>query len=127
MARSRCVRSAAVSAPALGRGQDPRQPPDGAHQRDTLAGTRPLPPRVATSLGRVSGVEVVEVVDGSPAAQAGLRPEDLIVELNGTPVESVDDIQRLMVGELIGSRVHARVLREGSETELDLVPGELVS
>jgi serine protease Do len=90
-------------------------------------GTRPLPPRVATSLGRVSGVEVVEVVDGSPAAQAGLRPEDLIVELNGTPVESVDDIQRLMVGELIGSRVHARVLREGSETELDLVPGELVS
>jgi S1-C subfamily serine protease len=90
-------------------------------------GTRPLPPRVATSLGRVSGVEVVEVVDGSPAAQAGLRPEDLIVELNGTPVESVDDIQRLMVGELIGSRVHARVLREGSERELDLVPGELVS
>jgi serine protease Do len=90
-------------------------------------GTRPLPPRVASSLGRGSGVEVVEVVDGSPAAQAGLRPEDLIVELNGTPVESVDDIQRLMVGELIGSRVHARVLREGSERELDLVPVELVS
>ena len=89
-------------------------------------GTRPLPPRVASSLGRASGVEVVEVVDGSPAAQAGLRPEDLIVELNGTPVESVDDIQRLMVGELIGSRVHARVLREGSERELDLVPAELV-
>ena len=89
-------------------------------------GTRPLPPRVASSLGRASGVEVVEVVEGSPAAQAGLRPEDLIVELNGTPVESVDDIQRLMVGELIGSRVHARVLREGSERELDLVPAELV-
>ncbi len=89
-------------------------------------GTRPLPPRVASSLGRASGVEVVEVVDGSPAAQAGLRPEDLIVELNGTPVESVDDIQRLMVGDLIGSRVNARVLREGSERELDLVPAELV-
>jgi S1-C subfamily serine protease len=70
---------------------------------------------------------VVEVVEGSPAAQAGLRPEDLIIELNGTPVESVDDIQRLMVGDLIGSRVHARVLREGSERELDLVPAELVS
>jgi S1-C subfamily serine protease len=89
-------------------------------------GTRPLPPRVASSLGRASGVEVVEVVEGSPAARAGLRPEDLIVELNGTPVESVDDIQRLMVGDLIGSRVHARVLREGSERELDLVPAELV-
>ena len=90
-------------------------------------GTRPLPPRVASRLQRASGVEVVEVVDGSPAAQAGLRPEDLIVELNGVPVQTVDDIQRLMVGELIGAQVHARVLREGSERELDLVPVELVA
>src|SRR5881394_3572059 len=89
-------------------------------------GSRPLPPRVASRLQRASGVEVVEVVDGSPAAQAGLRPEDLIVDLNGVPVQTVDDIQRLMVGELIGSQVHARVLREGSERELDLVPVELV-
>src|SRR5437867_848049 len=89
-------------------------------------GTRPLPPRVASRLQRSSGVEVVEVVDGSPAARAGLRPEDLIVELNGVSVQTVDDIQRLMVGELIGSQVHARVLREGSERELDLVPVELV-
>ena len=89
-------------------------------------GTRPLPPRVSSRLQRSSGVEVVEVVTGSPAAQAGLRPEDLIVELNGVPVQTVDDIQRLMVGELIGSQVHARVLREGSERELDLVPVELV-
>src|SRR5213595_4025455 len=72
-------------------------------------GTRPLPPRVASRLQRASGVEVVEVVDGSPAARAGLRPEDLIVELNGVPVQTVDDIQRLMVGEQIGAQVHARV------------------
>jgi serine protease Do len=89
-------------------------------------GTRPLPPRVASRLQRTSGVEVVEVVEGSPAARAGLRPEDLIVELNGVHVQTVDDIQRLMVGELIGAQVHARVLREGSERELDLVPVELV-
>jgi len=102
---------------------------DGRFRRAYLGiagGTRPLPPRVAGRLQRASGVEVVEVVEGSPAAQAGLRPEDLIVELNGVPVQSVDDIQRLMVGELIGSQVHARVLREGSERELDLVPIELV-
>ena len=90
-------------------------------------GSRPLPPRVAGRLGRESGVEVVEVVEESPAARAGLRPEDLIVELNGAPVQTVDDIQKLMVGELIGAQVHARVLREGSERELDLVPVELVS
>jgi serine protease Do len=88
-------------------------------------GTRPLPPRLATRLGRARGVEVVEVVEGSPAAEAGLRPEDLIVELNGTPVEAVDDVQRLMVGQLIGARVRARVLRGGAERELELVPSEL--
>jgi S1-C subfamily serine protease len=88
-------------------------------------GIRPLPPRLAGRLGRSSGVEVVEVVDGSPAAQAGMRPEDLIVELNGIPVETVDDIQRLMVGDLIGAQVRAKVLREGAERELELVPVEL--
>ena len=60
-----------------------------------------MTPRLARTLGRSSGVEVVEVVEGSPASQAGVRPEDLIVELNGEPVSAVDDIQRLMVADLI--------------------------
>ncbi|HEX6490429.1 MAG TPA: trypsin-like peptidase domain-containing protein [Gaiellaceae bacterium] len=101
---------------------------DGRFRRAYLGiagGTRPLPPRLATKLGRQSGVEVVDVVEDSPAARAGIRPEDLILELNGIPVAAVDDIQRLMVADLIGSRVHARVIREGSERELELVPAEL--
>jgi S1-C subfamily serine protease len=88
-------------------------------------GPRPLPPRVARRLGRASGVEVVQVVDGSPAAEAGLRPEDLIVELDGSVVADVADIQRLMVVEKIGSPVRVRILREGRELELSLVPAEL--
>ena len=78
-------------------------------------GTRPLPPRVARSLGREAGVEVVQVVEETPAAEAGLRPEDLIVELDGVPVTDVGDIQRLMVVEKIGEPVPLRVLREGRE------------
>jgi len=88
-------------------------------------GPRPLPPRVARTLGRGSGVEVVQVVEGSPAERAGLRPEDLIVELDGAPVTDVADIQRLMVVEKIGEPVPIRVLREGRELELSLVPAEL--
>jgi serine protease Do len=88
-------------------------------------GSRPLPPKLARELGRAAGVEVVEVVEGSPAAKAGLRPEDLIVAVGGTPVEGADDLQRLMVGELIGERVTATVIREGDRLELELVPVEL--
>ena len=88
-------------------------------------GSRPLPPRLARELGRAAGVEVVEVVEGSPAAKAGLRPEDLIVDVGGTPVEGADDLQRLMVGELIGERVEATVVREGHTLKIDLVPVEL--
>jgi S1-C subfamily serine protease len=88
-------------------------------------GARPLPPRLARQLGREAGVEVVQVVEGTPAAAAGLRPEDLIVELDGAPVSGVDDIQRLMVVDRIGANVPVRVLREGRELELELVPAEL--
>jgi serine protease Do len=89
-------------------------------------GSRPLPPRLARKLGRASGVEVVQVAEGSPAEAAGLRSEDLIVELDGSPVGDVADVQRLMVVEKIGAAVSLKVLRQGRELELSLVPAELV-
>jgi S1-C subfamily serine protease len=88
-------------------------------------GPRPLPPRSRAELDMQSAVEVVSVVEGSPADRAGLRPEDLIVELDGTRTASVDDVQRLMVEELIGRPVPARVVRQGKLLELRLVPEEM--
>src|SRR6184192_3255570 len=57
-------------------------------------GPRPLPPRLARELGRSGGVEVVEVVPGSPAAEGGLRAEDLIVSVDGAPIDGVDALHR---------------------------------
>ena len=88
-------------------------------------GPRPLPPRLARTLGRTSGVEVVQVVEGGPADRAGLRAEDLIVELDGSAIEGMDDLQRVVVNELIGRTVRAGVVREGREIEIELVPAEL--
>jgi serine protease Do len=88
-------------------------------------GPRPLPPRLARKLGRRGGVEVVQVVEGGPADRAGLRPEDLIVELDGTPIEGMDELQRVVVSEVIGRSVQAKVIREGREREIEIVPAEL--
>jgi serine protease Do len=88
-------------------------------------GSRPLPPRIASRLGRQSAIEVVEVVDGSPAHGAGLRAEDLIVEVDGVAVEQVNDLQRLMAGELIGQPATVQVVRGGNPLSLEIVPVEL--
>jgi serine protease Do len=88
-------------------------------------GSRPLPPRLAAQLGRATALEVVDVVDGSPAARAGLRPEDLIVEVNGDPIDGAADLQRLMTGELIGSRVTATIVRADRTLLVELIPDEL--
>ena len=88
-------------------------------------GPRPLPPHARGTLARTRCVEVVEVAPGSPAERAGLRAEDLIVELGGRPVERVDDVQRLMTHEAIGRRLNVRVLRGDRWLEFELTPGEL--
>ena len=88
-------------------------------------GPRPLPPRVAGRLGRGSAVEVIEVVDGSPADLAGLRPEDLLVELDGVRLTGADDLQRMMTVERIGVAAKATVVREGELRAITLMPGEL--
>jgi serine protease Do len=88
-------------------------------------GPRPLPPRVRAELDMRSAVEVVSVVEGSAAERAGLRAEDMIVSVDGTPTAGVDELQRLMVAELIGRPVVTRLVREGRVLELRLVPDEL--
>ena len=88
-------------------------------------GPRPLPPRLVDRLGRRRGLEVVSVVGGSPAALAGLRPEDLVVEMDGAPVEGVGDLQRLMTHERIGTAVPVVVVRNGKEMTVDVRPTEL--
>jgi S1-C subfamily serine protease len=92
-----------------------------------VGGSRPLPPRIASRLGRDQGVEVVEVVGGSPAGRAGLQAEDLIVGVDGEPTSDVGDLQRLMVAERIGRVVEVEVFRQGALLKLQLTPRELES
>jgi S1-C subfamily serine protease len=84
-----------------------------------------LPSRARRERDQATGVEVIEITPGSPADDAGLRAEDLIVELAGERVDGVDDIQKLMVADLIDAAVDVVVLRNGEPLRLRLVPREL--
>jgi len=88
-------------------------------------GTRPLPPPVAERLGRKAGVEIHEVVAGSPAADGQLRGGDVIVSVGGAGVSRAGDLQRMMVEATIGAKLTLTVLREDRLLELEVTPTEL--
>src|SRR6267378_164298 len=101
---------------------------DGRFHRAYLGvavGPRPLPPRLAEEIGRRSGVEVVEVFDGAPAAKAGIRPEDLILDIDGSPIRTAGDLQRVMVDEVIGRSVAVNIYRNGKMLTLTATPAKL--
>jgi S1-C subfamily serine protease len=88
---------------------------------------RPLPPRFARELGRRTGVEITQLVDDAPAASGGLRLGDLIVAVDGVAVETMSDLQRLMVSERIGTAATFTVGRIDHLVDVDVVPLELAA
>jgi S1-C subfamily serine protease len=90
-------------------------------------GPRPLPPKLRDRYAQVSGVEVVDVIAGSAAEASGIRPGDLIVSLDGVPVRSAGDLQRLMTAERIGAPLAIELVRRESVQTLVATPGELPS
>jgi S1-C subfamily serine protease len=88
-------------------------------------GSRPLPPRLAAELEADRGIEVVEVVEGSPAQVAGLRPGDIIVSGEGSRLADARDLQSLMTGDRVGKDFTITVIRGGDVLELTARPHEL--
>ena len=88
-------------------------------------GNRPLPPAVAQRLSRKAGVEIQEVVAGSPAAAASLRSGDIIVSVGDVAVAKAGDLQRLMVEARIGAKLALTILRSDKLLTIDVVPVEL--
>ncbi|HEY3632279.1 MAG TPA: trypsin-like peptidase domain-containing protein [Jatrophihabitantaceae bacterium] len=85
----------------------------------------PLPPALATKLGRRTGMRVAQVIDGSPAARAGLRVGDILVAVDADPVVTTTALQRRMVEDAIGQRLEITVWRNGALVDVVAVPREL--
>lgn len=86
---------------------------------------RPLAPRHAAALGRTSGLGVADVISGSPAERAGLRPTDVLLELDGVDLNDASDLQKLMIGDAIGRSATLRVLRGDDVLTIAITPAEL--
>ncbi|MDR3475940.1 MAG: S41 family peptidase [Devosia sp.] len=66
-------------------------------------------------------IKVVSPIDGSPAAKAGVLPNDLIVQLDGVQVQgmTLDDAVKKMRGP-VGSKIKVTIQRQGVDNPLDL-------
>ena len=73
-----------------------------------------LPPVLAERLGQETGLRVVEVVPGSPAARAGIRIGDVVISANSAKVHTAQDLQKLMLSLRAGSRLGVTLIRNGA-------------
>jgi S1-C subfamily serine protease len=80
--------------------------------------------RERLSLDQVTGVIVVAVQPGSPAAQGGLIIGDVLVSLGGARVADPLDLRRVLQPDRVGERIIASVLRGGEPRDLEVVVGE---
>jgi len=85
----------------------------------------PLPPPIAERLHQKLGLRVVEVVPGSPAGRAGIYLGDTLITAGGEPVQTVQALQRLMLGPAIGQNLPMTVLRKNAFVDVVTIPAEL--
>ncbi len=95
-------------------------------------GIRVAEDSLARRLGIQRGVLVIQVVGGSEAERAGLRPTrrtaqgrlllgDILLDLAGKPLKDVNDLYLALEGRQIGESVKVGVYRDGGRTELKVV------
>jgi serine protease Do len=74
-------------------------------------------------LADARGVLIRSVVPGEPADKGGVKADDVIIALDGTPLETPRDLQRIVSSSPVGKRVRVSLVREGRPTEVEVEIG----
>lgn len=84
-------------------------------------------PDIADGLGlkKPEGALVADVVAGGPAAAAGLRPGDVILEVDGKHVRRMRDLPRLIAGIDAGKSAKLEIWRDGDERDISVNIGDM--
>jgi S1-C subfamily serine protease len=85
----------------------------------------PLRPQLAERFDQRTALRVVEVIDGSPAGEAGLRKGDLVLAVDGKPLRDAQSLQRQLFEDAIGRRTEITAIRNGALVDVVAIPAEL--
>jgi serine protease Do len=86
-----------------------------------------LTPSIAEALNLDHGVIVMKVFPGSPAEKAGLQPGDIILAVNGKPVQSITQLQFAIMKTPPGKKVKLTILRNDKKMEITVTVGKYPS
>ena len=116
--------------PLLSKGQTVPHPFLGIQMRTLtpdLARKNNADPNAAIPLPEVAGVLVVNVIPESPAARGGLRRGDVIVQIDGAPVSTAEQLQSLVERSRVGQALTMSVRRgdRGSPQQLSVKTGQM--
>jgi S1-C subfamily serine protease len=74
-----------------------------------------------------SAVRVVEVAEGGPAKSAGIEAGDILVDIDGSPIDGIDALHRMLDAARIGQGAELSLIRRDRKLTVSLVPGELAA
>jgi Do/DeqQ family serine protease len=78
----------------------------------------------AFKLDRIAGAQVKSVEDGSPAQRAGLRPGDVVIALDGRPIDNATELTAELAQHKPGDRVRLTIVRKGQRQDVTVELGE---
>jgi membrane-associated protease RseP (regulator of RpoE activity) len=70
-----------------------------------------------------TGVRVLQVLPGQPAAAAGVRVGDLITKIDGQAVRTMDEMARALAGKPAGTKVPLAISRQGTDQQVEVTLG----
>jgi len=86
---------------------------------------REISPSLAEAFGLSSEYGLLVVNAAGPAYQAGIRPDDIIVEVEGQRIVSIRDLRRIMSAKSVGDQVEVKVVRGRNEMTFTVTLTEL--